>query len=200
MNLSFLGVSMTSILAILIGIIIACLAYGILIYNNLVSLKNNVAKNWANIDVLLKQRNSEIPKLIDTCKEYMQFEQETLQKVVKAREATITATNTQNITALGSAETDLHNGLLKLFALAENYPDLKTNHSFMQLQGRISDLENAIADRREFYNESVNVNNIRIQGFPDLIVAKLLSFHRFDLLTFKKEELEDVEVNELFKK
>lgn len=191
---------MSALVAILIGLIVAALAYGISIYNNLISLKNNVAKNWANIDVLLKQRNSEIPKLIDTCKEYMQFEQETLQKIVKAREATISASTANNVAALGMAETDLHQGLLKLFALAENYPDLKTNHSFIQLQGRISDLESAISDRREFYNDSVNLNNIRIQQFPDMIVAKFCDFRPFELLTFKKEELGDILVKDAFKK
>lgn len=185
---------------LLLGILIAAFAYGILIYNNLISLKNNVAKNWANIDVLLKQRNSEIPKLIETCQEYMQFEQETLQKIVKARQATISATEQNNLTALGTAETDLHKGLMKLFALAENYPELKTNRSFLQLQGRISDLENAIADRRELYNDSVNLNNIRIQQFPDVIVAKLFNFASFGLLHFENKELEDISVNHLFNK
>jgi LemA protein len=192
--------SLTTSTVVIIAVLLALIIYIILIYNNLISLKNNVAKNWANIDVLLKQRNSEIPKLIDTCKEYMQFEQDTLQKIVRAREATISASSTNNIPALGMAETDLHQGLLKLFALAENYPDLKTNNSFLQLQSRISDLENSIADRREFYNDSVNQNNIRIQQFPDVLVAKSFNFKAYDLLKFSKDEIQDVDVKDMFKR
>lgn len=186
-------------LVIVGGAIIALLVYGTLIYNTLIALKNTVSKNWSNIDVLLKQRYSEIPKLIETCKQYMQFEQETLEKVVKARQTAVDASKTADIARLGLAETDLHQGLLKLFALAENYPDLKTNHSFIQLQGRISDLENAIADRREFYNDSVNTNNIRIQQFPDIIVAKLFHFKAFDLMKFGEADLQDVSVKSMFK-
>lgn len=190
---------MSSTLVLNFAIILALLIFCISIYNNLVSLRNTVLKNWSNINVLLKQRNSEIPKLIDACKEYMQYEQETLQKIVKAREATITAATTNNLAALGTAETALHQGLMKLFALAENYPDLKTNKSFMQLQTRISDLENSIADRREFYNDSVNQYNIRIQQLPDNIIAALFRFKPSELLQFSKEETEDVNVSDSFK-
>ncbi len=191
---------MSSTLVLNLAIILSLLIFLISIYNNLVTLRNTVLKNWSNINVLLKQRNSEIPKLIDACKEYMQYEQETLQKIVKAREATIAAASTQNLAALGTAETDLHQGLMKLFALAENYPDLKTNKSFMQLQSRISDLENSIADRREFYNESVNQYNIRIQQLPDNIIASLFRFKPSELLQFSKEETEDVNIADNFKK
>ena len=100
--------------------------------------------------------------------------------------------------ALGEAEGLLRMGLGRLFALAENYPELKANESFQHLQTRITGLENAIADRREFYNESVNVNNIRIEQFPDLIVARLFAFSPFDLLSFKEEEKADVDVHALF--
>lgn len=184
----------------LIGLLAIILIYGILIYNNFISLRNTVAKNWANIDVLLKQRNSELPKLIETCKEYMSYEQDTLLKVVEARSASLKATELKDIAAIGIAESDLHKSLAKLFALAENYPDLKTNRSFMQLQQRISDLENAIADRREFFNDSVNLYNIRIQQFPDVIVAKMMSFKPAELLKFQAKELEDVHFNDLFQK
>jgi LemA protein len=184
-----------------IGIlIVALLAYGIMIYNNLVSLKNNVSKNWSNIDVLLKQRYSELPKLIDTCQEYMQYERETLESIVQARKAALTATEGRDIVALGQAEGLLKEGLGKLFALAENYPDLKTNQSFQKLQTRISELENSIADRREFYNDSANRNNIRIQQFPDVIVASFFNFKSFDLLKFNEDEIQDVAVKSRFEK
>jgi len=188
-----------TVLIVFMALLLCLLLYGILIFNTLVSLKNNVSKNWSNIDVLLKQRNSELPKLIDTCKAYMQFEQETLQKIVVARQTAVSAAQTQNMSTIGASETELRSLLGKLFALAENYPDLKTNHSFLQLHARISDLENAISDRREFYNESVNLNNIRIQQFPDSIIARLFHFLPLQLLTFEDSELQDIAVKTLFK-
>ncbi|MDO9600795.1 MAG: LemA family protein, partial [Rhodocyclaceae bacterium] len=99
---------------------------------------------------------------VETCKQYKQFEQETLQRVIEARSRVQTARENQNIPALGQAEGALRMGLGQIFAVAEAYPELKANENFMQLQARITALENAIADRRELYNESVNINNIRI--------------------------------------
>lgn len=174
--------------------------YFIIIFNNLITLKNSIKKNWSNIDVLLKQRNSELPKLIETCKQYMKYEQETLEKIVNDRSAIISAQESQNIAALGSAENALRGSIGKLFALAESYPDLKANNSFQQLQGRISDLENSISDRREFYNESVNLNNIRIAQFPDLIIARMFNFKECELLKFSAAETADVEVADIFNK
>lgn len=188
------------IVTAIVILIIALLAYGVMIYNNLVSLKNNVSKNWSNIDVLLKQRYSELPKLIDTCQEYMQYERGTLESIVEARKAALTAAEGRDIIALGQAEGILKEGLGKLFALAENYPDLKTNQSFQKLQTRISELENSIADRRELYNDSANRNNIRIQQFPDVIVASLFNFKPFDLLKFNEAEIQDVAVKGRFEK
>ncbi len=174
------------------------LVYGVAIYNRLVMIKHNVKKAWGNIDVLLKQRHDELPKLVETCRQYMKYEQETLERVIKARSRVASARESGDVGALGEAEGLLRVGLGQLFALAENYPELKANESFQHLQGRITGLENAIADRREFYNESVNVNNIRIEQFPDLIVARLFAFTPFDLLTFQEEEKADVDVHALF--
>jgi LemA protein len=172
--------------------------YFIMTYNSLVNIKNNVSKAWANIDVLLKQRHDELPKLVDTCKQYMKYEQETLEKVIQARARVSDARGSQNVAALGTAESALRNGLGQLFALAESYPELKANEQFLQLQSRISGLENAIADRREFYNDSVNINNVRIAQFPDLILARLFDFKSFDLLKFAAEELTDVNISQRF--
>ena len=183
---------------IIVGVLAAGILYAIMIYNNLVSLKHNVSKAWANIDVLLKQRHDELPKLVETCKQYMGYEQETLEKVMQARSAVSAAREKGDVSALGPAETQLRMGLGNLFALAEAYPDLKANESFQHLQGRISGLENAIADRREFYNESVNNNNVRIEQFPDVIIARNLGFGAKDLLEFSEEETKDVDVKELF--
>jgi LemA protein len=183
---------------ITLALLAVMLVYGIVVYNGLVSIKNNVAKAWANIDILLKQRHDELPKLIDTCKQYMQYEQATLEKVITARTRVASARETQNVAALGAAESALRSGLGSLFALVESYPELKANEQFMHLHGRITGLENAIADRREFYNESVNINNVRIEQFPDLIVARLFNFKAFDLLRFEAAELEDVDVGKQF--
>ena len=185
--------------AILIACVFALFTYLIVIYNNLISLKNNVSKNWSNIDVLLKQRYSELPKLIDTCKEYMAYEKDTLEKIVVARKAALSASDARDLIALGQAENSLKTGLTQLFALAENYPNLKTNESFQRLQERISELESTIADRREFYNDSVNLNHIRIQQFPDILVARAFHFSAFDLLKFNETEIQDVGIEKQFK-
>lgn len=174
------------------------LLYGVTIYNGLVTLRENVKKAWANIDVLLKQRHDEIPKLVETCKQYMGYEQETLTKVMEARARVSSAQAAGDVGALGKAEGQLRMGLGNLFAVAEQYPELKANESFQHLQARISSLEESIADRREFYNESVNQNNIRIAHFPDLIVANMFHFKDAELLEFADAEITDVNVKELF--
>lgn len=187
-------------LYILLAFLAVVVIYAIMTYNSLVSVKHNVSKAWSNIDVLLKQRHDELPKLIETCKEYMKHEQETLEKVMQARAQVSQAREQQNIGALGSAESALRTGLGNLFALVENYPDLKANENFKHLQGRISNLENAIADRREFYNESVNVNNVRIEQFPDVMIAKIGDFPPARPLKFQSAEKSDVDVKQLFSK
>jgi LemA protein len=183
---------------VVLGLIAAAAIYAIMIYNGLVTLKHGVSKAWSNIDVLLKQRHDEIPKLVDTCRQYMQYEQETLERVMKARAAVSTAREQGDVGALGAAEGQLRLGLGNLFAVAEAYPDLKANETFQHLQSRISGLENSIADRREFYNESVNNNNVRIEQFPDLIVARLFGFGSAELLEFSAEEKRDLDVGALF--
>jgi LemA protein len=183
---------------VFLGALIAVVVYFVMIYNNLVQIKHNVSKSWANIDVLLKQRHDELPKLVETCKQYMKFEQETLTKVMEARSKVFSAREAQNVGQLGQAEGVLRGALGNLFALAEAYPDLKTNQTFQQLQARISSLENGIADRREFYNESVNINNVRIEQFPDSIVAGMFNFKPAQLLEFAAEEKADVDVKQLF--
>lgn len=178
--------------------LLVVLTYGIIIYNRLVSLKHNVKKAWGNIDVLLKQRHDELPKLVETCKQYMKYEQETLQRVIDARGRVANARETGDVGALGAAEGMLRVGLGQLFALVEAYPELKANENFQHLQGRVTGLENSIADRREFYNESVNINNIGIEQFPDNIVAGRFQFKPFELLEFEESEKADVDVGALF--
>ena len=180
-------------------VVVAVILYVVVTYNSLVSIKNNVEKAWANIDVLLKQRNDELPKLIDTCKAYMTHESQTLERVIQARMGVDAARQTQDIEGLGKAESALTSSLGGLFAVAESYPDLKADQTFLNLQSRISSLENQIADRREFYNDSVHNNNVRVGQFPEVIIASIFNFERKNMLKFSAAELEDVDVSARFK-
>lgn len=184
-------------LAALLAVILA-LGYGVILYNQLVSIKHGVRQAWANIDVLLRQRHDELPKLVEACRRYMQHEQDTLERVVAARGAVASARERSDVKGVGQAETLLRTGLGQLFALAENYPDLKASESFQHLQQRITGLENGIADRRELYNAAVNINNVRIEQFPDLIVARMFSFQPAELLQFSEAEKADVDMRALF--
>ncbi|HZT71048.1 MAG TPA: LemA family protein [Terriglobia bacterium] len=176
---------------VLILAAIAVVVYTVSIYNSLVRLRNDIDKAWANIDVLLKQRHDELPKLIDTCKGYMQYEQKTFELITEARSAYQKAT-----TASEKAQADnMMTGALKtLFAVAENYPELKADANFMQLQSRITDLEEKIADRREFLNDSVNTYNIRIQQFPDMILAGMMNLKPREFFKANEEDRADVQV------
>jgi LemA protein len=182
--------------AILIGLVVVLVVVGVFvyfitIYNSLVRLRNDIDKAWANIDVLLKQRHDELPKLIETCKGYMQYEQKTFQLITEARTAFMRA----NTVAEKAQADNLITGALKsLFAVAENYPELKANNDFMQLQNRISELEEKIADRREFFNDDVNTYNIRIQQLPDVFIAGMMGLQRKDLFKVTEEDRRDVEV------
>jgi LemA protein len=180
------------------ALVIIALIYAVFIYNNLVQIKHNVSKAWSNIDVLLKQRHDELPKLVETCRQYKQFEQETLQRVTEARARVQAASQAEDIPALGEAEGALRLGLGQIFAVVEAYPELRANEQFAQLMQRITGLENAIADRREFYNESVNINNVRIEQFPDSFIAGLFGFAPRHLLAFQADDLKDVDVKKLF--
>jgi LemA protein len=185
-------------LVVILGLGIVCIVYFVGIYNGLVGLRENVKVAWANIDVLLKQRHDELPKLIETCKRYMQFEQETLEKVMRARASVSQASTTGNVAAVGAAEQQLRAGVGRLFAVAENYPQLKSDENFKQLQARITALEESIADRRELYNEQVNLNNIRVEVFPDVMIAERFGFKSAQLLEFSNEEKHDVDMGALF--
>ena len=175
------------------------IVYIVGIYNELVSLRENIKVSWANIDVLLKQRHDELPKLIETCKRYMQFEQDTLEKVMRARASVNQASESGNVAAVGAAEQQLRSGMTRLFAVAENYPQLKSDETFKQLQARITALEESIADRRELYNDQVNLNNIRVNMFPDVLIAQRFGFLPSHLLEFASEEKSDVDVGALFR-
>ncbi|MEM6987669.1 MAG: LemA family protein [Pseudomonadota bacterium] len=183
---------------ITLALVAVVLIWLVQLYNRLVRVKHNVAAAWSNIDVLLQQRHDELPNLVATCKQYMNYERDTLERVVKARAGVEQAREDGDVLALGTAEATLHSSLGGLFALAENYPDLKADHAFGQLQTRISSIEDAIADRREFYNASVNANNIAIAEFPTVIVARAFNFSAADLLVVPEAKKAEVKVANLF--
>ena len=161
-------------LLVLLFVVGGAIAYLVTLYNGLISVKNNVDKAWANIDVLLKQRHDELPGLLEVCKGYMKYEGDTLQRVTQARAVYSQATTPDQKV---EASANVTSALGRLIATAENYPDLKANADFMHLQGRITELESEIADRREFYNDSVNTFNTRIQEMPDALLAGSMNLH-----------------------
>jgi LemA protein len=164
------------------------IAYAVGVYNMLVRLSNNIDKAWSNIDVMLKQRHDELPKLVEVCNSYMAHERETLEAVIKARNAYGTG---RSINEKAQAENRIAGALGHLFAVAEQYPDLKANQQFLAIQQRISALENTIADRREFYNESVNVYNVAIGQIPAIWVAQQTGYTARPLLTVSVSDRTD---------
>jgi LemA protein len=148
---------------LVIGMIVL-VAYVVGVYNMLVRLANNIDKAWSNIDVILKQRHDELPKLVEVCNSYMTHERETLESVTKARTAYSTG---QNIDDKAQAENQIVGALGKLFAVAEQYPDLKANQEFLAIQQRISALESTIADRREFYDLGGAGGRIQCKAIAD---------------------------------
>ena len=179
------------VLAIVILIALGLISYIVGIYNNLVRLKNDLERSFSNIDVLLKQRHDELPKLIQTCKGYMEYEQKTLEAVTQARTA-YTRAGTPGEKA--QADNMLTSALRTLFAVAEKYPDLKANANFIQLQARISGLEEKIAAQRGAYNEDVNAFNIRIAQVPDNFVAGFMRLQPRALFQAAEADREDVQV------
>lgn len=183
------------VLALLAGVLL----WAVLIYNGLVTVKNGVAKAWSNIDVLLKQRHDEVPKLVEVCKAYMQFERDTLERVMRARAGLQLARERGDVQGVAAAEGPLRAGVGRIAATVEAYPQLKANQMMGNLLMRITTLENEISDRREFYNEYVNRNNVRIEQFPEVIVARLWGFRRQVLLQFSAEDKQDVDLRALFR-
>ena len=176
---------------ILIFAAIGIIVYTVMIYNGLIAMRNDIDKSWANIDVLLKQRHDELPRLVDVCKGYMQYERETLQKLIEARSLYAAATT---IGQKVQASNSLTDSVGKVFAVAENYPGLQANASFLEIQKRITELESQIADRREFYNDSITVFNTRLQQMPDNVVASLFTVRPRPLFVVSAAEKAPVQV------
>jgi len=165
--------------------------YVIILYNELVGLRNENDRAFANIDVLLKQRHDEIPNLVSCVKGYMDHERQTLEAVALARTASIGAAS---IPQKAQADLRLTGALHSLFAVAERYPDLKANQNFLALQKRISELEERIADRREFFNDDVATYNTRIAHIPEVLLARQMGLRPRQLFQVSELERQQVEL------
>ena len=173
-------------------VLAVALYYILSLYNGLVTLKNSIRKNWSNIDVLLKQRADLIPNLVETVKSYMKYEKNIIAKITDSRVQMMGATSMGD---KAKASDQLSGALKTLFALAENYPKLKASDNFLKLQEQLEGIENEIADRRELYNDSVNIYNTRIESIPDVMFAKLLGYTKVGYFKATEEEKKEIEVN-----
>ena len=162
------------------------------VYNGLIHVKENIKKSWANIDVLLMQRSDEIPKLIKVLKSFVNHEKTMFDNVMEARESYLGA---NSIDEKAAADNQISDALKSVFALSEAYPELRSNDNFLNLQDRISGLENEIADRRELYNESVNNYNIRIQSLPDVVIANALGLDSEKMFKVESSKKKDIEID-----
>ena len=174
---------MTTSLWIIVGLIVVLFFWLVAVYNGLIKLRNRTNEAWSDIDVQLKRRYNLIPNLVETVKGYAKHERELFEKVTRAR---TTAMGAQSPTEKAQAENALSGTLKSLFAVAENYPDLKANQNFLELQRELSDTENKIQAARRFYNGNVRDFNINIQKFPNNLVADTLGFKKRDF--FEIEE------------
>lgn len=172
---------------IIVGVLALIAVWLIAIYNGLVGSRNQAKTAWSQIDVQLKRRHDLIPNLVQVVKDAMGYEQETLTKVVQARNAAAAATGPAQS---GPAEAALSAATRGLFALVESYPQLKANDNVKQLQEELTTTENKIAFARQFYNDSVNAYNTRIQSFPAVVAAASLGFHEMELFNMPEAERE----------
>jgi LemA protein len=158
---------------VIVALIVIIPLWGVLLFNHLVGLRNQVKNAWRQIDVQLKRRHDLIPNLVEVVKDYMSYEQETLNKVIQARNQAVSATTPETAIA---AEGVLTGAMGKLFALMENYPDLKANENVSRLMEELSTTENKIAFSRQFYNDSVMALNNGVESFPSNIIAGAFGF------------------------
>lgn len=165
-----------TILYVILGVVAVIILGVIALYNGLIRLKNRVDEAWSDIDVQLKRRYDLIPNLVETVKGYAAHEQATFEKVIAARNSAMAAQSKGDAEAQGQAENMLTGTLKTIFALAENYPDLKANQNFLELQRELSDTENKIQASRRFYNANVRDFNTKIEVFPNNIIAGWLKF------------------------
>ena len=176
---------------IIIGIVVVILLYVVAVYNSLVGLRNKVGDQSSQIEVELKRRFDLVPNLVETVKGYAKHESETLENVIAARNEYANAGSVQEGL---EADKSLTGAISKLFALAENYPDLKANQGFLDLQNELSEIEQQIVYKREFYNETVRKYIDKIQMFPSSIVAKMFNFKEAEYFKATESEKENVKV------
>lgn len=186
-------------LIIVLGIVGLVGAYGIVRYNALVQLKHDVSHAMTNIDVMLRQRNDELAKLVEACRPHLPEAQRLLEQLLQARSRLQAVQNSGDLRALGQAEDSLRATLGRVFAVAEANVELKADPNFRQLQMRISALESSIADRCELYNDSVHRNNSRIEQFPDVLLARRFGFSAAKRLELTMPETADAEHAALFR-
>lgn len=187
---------MDTILWIVLAVIFALALIVIAMYNGLIRLKNRVEEAWSDIDVQLKRRYDLIPNLIETVKGYAQHEKETLENVIQARNQAMQAHSGSDTKAQVEAENQLSSTLKSIFALSENYPDLKANTNFLELQRELSDTENKIQASRRFYNTNVRDFNTKLQIFPTNVMAGMLGFKAREYFEISDEkERENVKVS-----
>jgi LemA protein len=158
---------------ILIGVIVLFVLILVWMYNSLIRLRNQVKNSWAQIDVQLKRRNDLIPNLIETVKGYAKHEKGVFEQVTKARTSVM---NADSVKEKAEASNMLSNTLKSLFAVSENYPDLKANQNFLQLQEELAGTENKIAYSRQHYNDMVMLLNTKIEVFPNNVIANMFNF------------------------
>jgi len=180
------------IIYIILAVVIIAVLWIIALYNGLVRIRNAVRNAWSQIDVQLKRRHDLIPNLVEVVKDYMSYEQETLTKVIQARGNAI---NAQGVADRAQAENVLTGALKSLFAVFENYPDLKANQNVMRLQEELTSTENKIAFARQYYNDSVMRLNNQIQLFPSNIVAGMFNFAAEQYYQVPEEDKEPVKVD-----
>ncbi|GBD07500.1 hypothetical protein HRbin21_01329 [bacterium HR21] len=174
---------------VLLVLIAVFLLWAIWAYNRLVNLRNQVANGWRQIDVQLKRRYDLIPNLVNTVKGYMQYEQETLRQVIEARNQAVAA---RGVAEAAQREAELSGALGRLFALFENYPELKANQNVLQLQEELTSTENKIAFARQFYNDVATKYNIARETFPSNIIATLFRFQPAELFAVANEQEREV--------
>ena len=176
---------------IVIVIVVLILIWAVATYNSLVDFRNRVKDAWSQIDVQLKRRFDLIPNLVETVKGYTKHESETLEEVIKARNTYLSANLPEDQL---KADGELTNAINKLFALAENYPDLKANQNFQQLQQELQQTEDKIAMARQFYNDIVMQYNNKIEMVPSNIIASLFKFKQEKFFEANETEKENVKV------
>lgn len=163
------------VLLIIIGVLVLIVLYAVSIYNHLIKLKNLVQEAWSSIDVMLKKRHDLIPNLVETVKGYATHEKETLENVTKARNL---AAGANTVEGKEAAEKSLNQAMVNLFAVAEQYPDLKANANFQQLQAELSSIENDIEKSRRYYNGTARENNTLVESFPSNVIANMYKFEK----------------------